>query len=172
MDARSYSVIETLRGGRSVQIRAQRPADREAIADALRRADPETIYRRFFGPRKGFTEKEVAFFLEIDFVNHVALVAEVEEAGRKAIAGGGRYIVTAPGEAEVAFAVGDAYQGQGIGGLVMRHLVTIARARGIRTFVAEVLAGNAPMLKVFKKSGLPLATRVETGIVHATLELS
>src|SRR5262249_6389843 len=111
MDARSFSVVETLRDGLSVEIRAQRPADRQALADALRRAAPEKTYRRFFGPRKGFTEKEVAFFLDIDFVGHVALVAEVDEAGGKAIAGGGRYIVTVPGEAEVAFAVGDAYQG-------------------------------------------------------------
>ena len=171
MDARTYSATETLRDGRSVEIRSQRSTDREAIAQALRRAAPETIYRRFFGPKKGFTEKEVAFFLDIDFVSHVALVAEVDDAGRKAIAGGGRYIVTAPGEAEVAFAVGDAYQGQGLGGLLMRHLVAIARAAGVRTLVAEVLAGNAPMLKVFQRSGLRLTTRADSGIVHATLVL-
>lgn len=172
MKASSYSAIETLRDGRRVEIRAQRPSDREAIAAALRRAGPETIYRRFFGPKKGFTEKEAAFYLDIDFVSHVALVAELDEAGRKVIAGGGRYIVTAPGQAEVAFAVGDAYQGQGIGRLLMRHLIVIAREGGIGTFVADVLPDNAPMLKVFEKCGLPLTKRADADVVHATLALA
>ena len=83
-----------LRDGRRVEIRAQRPADRDAIAAAFRRSSPETIYRRFFGRRTGFTEKEVAFYLDLDFVNQVALVAELEEAGQKVIVGGGRYIVS------------------------------------------------------------------------------
>ena len=58
--------------------------------------------------------------------SHVALVAVLNEQERPAIVGGARYIVTAPGAAEVAFAVDDAHQGRGIGGLLMRHLVTIA----------------------------------------------
>ena len=57
----------------------------------------------------------MAFFLNIDFESHVALVAQIDEDGRPAIAGGGRYIVVRPGQAEIAFVVVDAYQGQGIG---------------------------------------------------------
>jgi len=55
-----------------------------------------------------------------DFVNHVALVAEIDEGGKPAIVGGGRYIVGHPGEAEVAFVVIDADQGQGIGASLTR----------------------------------------------------
>src|SRR4051795_12299777 len=38
-------------------------------------------------------------------INHVALVAVVEEDGQPLIVGGARYIVGQPGTAEVAFAV-------------------------------------------------------------------
>src|SRR5262245_17207717 len=172
MKASSYSAMEMLRDGRSVEIRAQRPTDRDAIAAAFRRSAPKTIYRRFFGSKKSFTKKELAFFLDIDFVNHVALVAELDETGRKIIVGGGRYIVTGPRQAEIAFTVDDPHQGQGIGRLLLRHLVEIARAGGIATFVAEVLPDNAPMLKVFEKCGLPLTTRAQPGVVHATLALA
>jgi len=68
----------------------------------------------------------MAFFLNIDFESHVALVAQIDEDGRAAIAGGGRYIVVRPGQAEIAFVVVDAYQGQGIGTILMRHLAILA----------------------------------------------
>ena len=48
----------------------------------------------------------------------------------------------------------DEYQRQGIGAALMRHLVTIARGAGLKELIAEVLPDNAPMLKVFEKSGL------------------
>jgi RimJ/RimL family protein N-acetyltransferase len=171
VNAAAYSAVETLRDGRRVEIRAQRPGDRDAIAAAFRRSSPESIYRRFFGPRTGFTEKEVAFYLDLDFVDHVALVTELEEAGQKVIAGGGRYIVSEPGRAEVAFTVDDAHQGQGIGSALMRHLATIAREAGLTELYAEVLPENAPMLKVFERSGLVMTTRREPGVVHVTLAL-
>ena len=88
------------------------------------------------------------------------------------IAGGGRYIVIQPGQAEVAFVVVDEYQGRGIGGALMRHLTSIARTAGLRTFVAEVLPENTPMLQLFKGSGLPLGMKREDQVVHVTIWLS
>jgi len=70
------------------------------------------------------------------------------------IAGGARYVVIKPGQAEVAFAVVDQFQGQGVGSALLRHLSSLARKAGLQEFVAEVLAENVPMLKVFEKVGL------------------
>ena len=89
---------------------------------AVGRTSTQSLQRRFFVPKKGFSEQEMAYFLNIDFANHVALVAEIDEDGHPAIAGSGRYIVVRPGQAEIAFMVVDAYQGQGIGTILMRHL--------------------------------------------------
>src|SRR5262249_20567815 len=171
VDAANYSEFETLRGGRRVEIRALRPHDRAGLAAAVARSSSESLYRRFFSVKRSFTESEIDFFLNIDFVNHVALVAVIEEHGRPAIAGGARYVVVQPGTAEMAFAVVDEYQGQGIGAALMRHLAAIAISAGLKTFVAEVLPDNVPMLKVFEKSGFPRSVKHEFQAVHVSLEL-
>ena len=74
-----------------------------------------------------------------DFLTHVALVVVAEQDGKPVIVGGGRYIVIKPGQAEVAFAVVDQFQGQGIGTALLRHLSSLAREAGLQEFVAEVL---------------------------------
>jgi ribosomal protein S18 acetylase RimI-like enzyme len=153
-----YSAIEALRDGCRVEIRALRPDDRADLIAAVGRTSAQSLYRRFFGVKRSFTEQEAAFFVNVDFVNHVALVALIDEGGRSVIVGGGRYIVVQPGQAEVAFAVVDEYQGRGIGRALMRHLATIARAAGLQTLIAEVLPENTQMLQLFKTSGLRLST--------------
>lgn len=171
MNAAEYSVVESLRGGRSVEIRALKPADREGVAASVRRTSEETRYRRFFAPKRSFSEKEIEFYLNVDFVNHVALVAVLDEGGQPVIVGGGRYIVSEPGSAEVAFAVDDPHQGLGIATRLMKHLIAIARAAGLRELTAEVLPDNNAMLKVFERCGLTATTRREGGVVHMTMAL-
>lgn len=171
-DAAHYSAVETLRDARSLEIRAFRPDDRAEFLSAVDRIGPLSLYRRFFAVKRGFTEREKAFFLNVDFDKHVALLALIEEAGRKVIVGGGRYVVVRPGRAEVAFVVIDQYQGQGIGSILMRHLVVIARAAGLQELIAEVLPENMSMLKVFERSGLPMTTTPEPEVVHVTLRLN
>jgi len=171
LEAAKYSAMERLRDGRTVEIRALAPDDKAGLLDAIDHTSSQSMYRRFFGAKREFSEKERAFFLNIDFVNHVALVAVVEEAGRAAIVAGGRYIVQRPGTAEIAFVVIDDYQGQGIGAALLRHLAMLARDAGLKEFTAEVLPENIPMLKTFEKSGLQMSTRREPGTVHVALQL-
>jgi GNAT superfamily N-acetyltransferase len=170
-EAAKYSRLERLRDGRRIEIRALKPADENDMLAAIHSTSPQSLYRRFFGAKRSFSESEKAFFLNVDFVNHVALVAVAEDAGRRLIVGGGRYIVVRPGAAELAFAVVDEYQGQGIGAALLRHLIALAREAGLKELVAEVLAENAPMLKVFEKSGLKTESKREGGVVHVVLQL-
>src|SRR5437588_12438478 len=111
----NYSVFQALRDGRWVEIRALKPDDRHDFLAAVDRISAQASYRRFLGAKRGLSEKEQAFFLNVDFVDHVALVAVLDEEGRQVIAGGGRYVVFQSGKAEVAFTVVDQYQGLGIG---------------------------------------------------------
>ena len=171
-DAATYLAVAPLRDGRRLEIRALRPDDRDALVAAVDRASDQSLHRRFFAVRRHFTEQELDFFVNVDFVDHVALVAVVEEGGRRVIAGGARYVMIQPGKAEVAFAVLDQYQGQGIGTVLMRHLAAIARAAGLDELIAEVLPDNAPMLKVFEQSGLRVSTRREADVVHVSLRLA
>jgi len=171
MTSATYSAREQLRDGRTVEIRALRPDDEADMLAAINRTGAESLQRRFFVPKRGFSEKEKAFFMNIDFVNHVALVAVVDEDGRPAIVGGSRYGVTRPGEAEAAFVVIDAYQGQGIGGLLTRHLTGLARASGLKELVADVLPENVAMRKVLGKFGFRTARSMDPQVVHLSLPL-
>jgi RimJ/RimL family protein N-acetyltransferase len=172
MNAANYAATERLRNGASLQIRGLLPSDRAEMLAAVGRASRETLYRRFFAAKRTFSEREIEFFLNVDFKNHVALVGVISEGGRQVIAGGARYIVLEPGRAEVAFAVDDPHQKLGIATHLITHLIRIARADQLKEFVAEVLAENVPMLKVFERCGLAMNTRRESGVVHVTLALS
>ena len=129
------------------------------------------MFRRFFAAKHGFSEQEIEFFVNVDFIAHVALVAVTQENDQPAIIGGARYIVTRPGTAEIAFAVVDGYQGQGLGTVLMRHLTAIARNAGLNELIAEVLPDNTPMLTVFERSGLAMTVQRQTGVVHVALQL-
>jgi RimJ/RimL family protein N-acetyltransferase len=170
--AADYSATERLRDGRPIEIRALRPDDREDMLAAIGRTSPQSLRTRFFAPKRGFSEAEVAFFMNIDFDNHVALVAQIDEDGQPSIVGGGRYIVVRPGQAEIAFVVVDTYQGQGIGTALMHHLAHLARGSGLKELTADVLPENTAMLKVFKKFGLRPGSKREPQVIHLTMQLA
>ena len=172
MNAASYAATERLHNGAALQIRALLPGDRAEMLAAVGRFSAQTLYRRFFAPKRSFSEREIEFFLNVDFTSHVALVAVLSEGGRQVIVGGARYVVSQPGCAEVAFAIDDPHQKLGIATHLIRHLIEIARANGLKTFIAEVLPENTPMLKVFERCGLTLETLREKGVVHVRLALS
>jgi RimJ/RimL family protein N-acetyltransferase len=166
----TYSAQEQLRDGRPVKIRVLRPNDEASMLAAIGRTSASSLRRRFFVTKRGFSEKEKTFFMNIDFVNHNALVAEIDEDGSPTIIGGGRYVVVESGRAEVAFIVIDAYQGQGVGTILTRHLVGLARAAGLRQLSADVLPENMAMRKVLEKFGFQARGR-DPQVVHLTLPL-
>ncbi len=159
-----------------MRIRAIRPDDKGALMAGFRRLSEDTVYRRFFHNKRDMTPQELEYYTEIDFVRHVGLVAVIEEDGKERIIGGGRYIgfsgPSGESRAELAFTVADDFQGLGLATHFLRHLIEIARAKGIEVFEAEVLSGNRSMLRVFEKSGLPMATQKTDDTVQITLSLA
>jgi GNAT superfamily N-acetyltransferase len=172
IEAAKYSAMEALRDGREVEIRALRLDDEPELTRAFGRTSKQSAYRRFFGVKRSFTPQEKAFFVNVDFINHVALVAIATDRGGSVIAGGGRYVVVERGKAELAFMVVDEYQGQRIGSALLDHLAVIARAAGIAEFVADVLPDNTPMLQVFQKSGSCIEMKRTGGVVKVALDLN
>jgi RimJ/RimL family protein N-acetyltransferase len=154
----------------SITIRAIRPDDRERIVKAFRGLDPETIRKRFFGPKKALSDEELRRLTESDGVRDVVLVATVASVDQEVIVGLGRYARNGT-SAEIAFTVEEDYQRRGIASELLRQLTEIARRSGVLRFEADVLPDNAPMLKVFRRSGLPMKKTQADGIVHLTLSL-
>ena len=171
----TFSQPAQMRDGTPVLIRSVRHDDRQRIIEAFSKLEPQTIYTRFFSAKRELSEADLGRIDASDFVQAVALVATIGEGGDEIIIGGGAYtVLDRPGEpvtAELSFTIEEDYHAQGLSSLFMRLLAQIGRERGIRRFEAEVLAGNTPMLKVFQRSGLPMHTRSEDGVVHVTMEL-
>src|SRR5262245_46237052 len=168
-----YAVDAILRDGASVHLRALRPTDRAELARGFAELSPEAVYFRFFRAKMRLTENELRDFTELDFVKRAAIVATRRIGDSERIVAIARYAVTdgapaPPHRAELAFTVGDAFQGRGLGTLLLEHLVVIARANGITEFEADVLGENNRMLGVFAKSGFRVTRSLAGGVFHVT----
>lgn len=177
IDAQNYRVREKLKDGTAVIIRAIRPDDKNRIVEAFKNLEPESIYTRFFGFKSELTDEELKTTTEIDFEKTVALVVTIPASGgEETIIGTGRYVMYDPPNglrrAEIAFTVEEDYQGQGIASSILRHLIHIAREKGVSRIEADVLAENIAMLAVFARSGLPMKKSLEEGTIHVTLSLT
>jgi RimJ/RimL family protein N-acetyltransferase len=174
-EAQGYRARETLREGTQITIRAVRPDDRDRIVQAFAGLERESIYTRFFTHRNTLTDAELAHLDTMDFVNEVMLVATIERDAAEIVIGSARY-VSEPSQngraAEIAFTVEEDYQGRGIAGLLLRHLIAIARQSGVARFEADVLASNKSMRAVFARCGLPMRETSEAGVVHVSLALT
>jgi ribosomal protein S18 acetylase RimI-like enzyme len=167
---RSFRALERLRNGAQIEIRVLRPADRDALLAAIRGMSDKSVYRRFFALKREFSESEIAQFTEIDLHQHVALVA-LEQGKEESIVGGARYVVVGPGRAELACAVVDRCQGQGLGKLLLHHLYALAAEAGIGELIAEVLPENAGMLSLFQTTAPGLKTKRDSGVIHVSIPL-
>lgn len=148
--------------GATMHVRPISPDDGQRLIEFHRRLSPETVYRRFFSAHPELTAREVERFTHVDFVERLALVAE-REGELVAVA---RYDkIPGTGDAEVAFVVADAYQGRGLGTLLLEHLASAARGRGIARFVADALFTNTAILKVFGHAGFTVKETYDYGVV-------
>src|ERR1700732_4274632 len=119
-DPAQYSEIEILRDGSSIRIRAIQPGDKDRLLRHFESLSPRSIYLRFFGFKRALTPADLVRFTEIDFVQHVALVASLGEGEEERFIGVGRYLrIPRTVQAEVAFAVLDEYHRRGIGTLLL-----------------------------------------------------
>lgn len=171
----NYSSSNILRDGRTLNIRSIRADDKRRLKESWHDLSKQSQYFRFFTPKDELTEEELVYFTEIDFVNHVGLGASIGSDDAEVPVGIGRYISDGGtnASAELAFVVGEQYQGLGIATILLQHLVLIARANRISEFTASVLPENTRMQSVLRKSGLPMKQIINSvGVLEITLSLT
>ncbi len=158
-----------LTDGTTVCIRPAGPDDREAVLRLYDRMSDANLRLRFFTVSRRSGEQAAARIAGPATPGHRALVAT--HGGR--IIGIAEYETSgeAAGTAEIALAVDDGWHHRGVGTLLLEHLVSAARARGIRAFTADALAENHEVLKVFADLGLRTARHFEGPEVHCTIPL-
>lgn len=171
----SYQAQARLRDGRLVHIRSIHSSDKKILQEGMHHLSPRSLYFRFLTPKRELSEKELGFFTDIDYFHHVALLVSIVEGDKEIPAGVGRYVMnnnTAKLSADLGFAVSDDYQGLGIGTLLMKHLIPIAREAGIEQFTALVHPDNKRMLSVFRNCGLKISKQVNAvGVLELVLDL-
>ena len=176
MNPSAYNESATLKNGQKIRIRAIRPVDKDLVLEMFRNLESESIYTRFFHAKKLLTNGDLKMITEVDFEKVVALVVTTGPEDNETMIAGGRYAcIETEGtcqNAEVAFTVEEDYHGQGIASMLLQRLVEIARVRGVAQFEAEVLAQNRAMLKVFKRSGLPVKENYEDDSIHVVMPLT
>lgn len=140
-----------LRDGSRIRIRQGHPADRQLLLRGFERLSPESRYQRFLAPIPELSEPMVRYLTEIDHRDHEAMIALDEETGEGV--GVARYVrdPERPDVAEVAVTVIDDWQGRGVGTLLLETLSGRARAEGITTFTALMLATNRKMMDLFEQ---------------------
>ena len=165
-------VYALLTDGTQVEIRPLVPEDRDAVRALHAGLSAESFYMRFFGVSRPLADRMAASVCREPGPDHLALGAWL----RGELVGVAQYERLDSGdgagdEAEVAFTVAEHMHHRGVGTLLLEHLTSQARARGIRAFRADVLAENAAMLRVFADAGLPARRGFTDGVIEATLPL-
>ena len=142
-----------LRDGSRVRIRQIRASDEAQLLSGFKQLSSESRYRRFLAPAPELTQSVVHYLVDVDHQDHEAMVA-LDTQGKQGL-GIARYVrdVERPDTAELAVTVIDAWQGRGLGTLLLDVISARARQEGIRTFTALMLAENREMFELLEALG-------------------
>jgi acetyltransferase len=108
----------------------------------------------------------------VDFDHRFAFLALEGRGAARRVVADARLIDDAdhPGRAELAIAIADGLQGLGIGPLMVRLLIDVARERGLEAVGAEVWWENQPMVRVLRRLGFE-RTAWDLGVMTFVLRL-
>ncbi len=156
-----------LKDGLGVLLRPATLDDVPLVKDLLHRVSRESLQMRFMATIAEVPHETVVQMCSGDFTERGCLLAIEGEGDAERVIGLGDYIGYGDGRtAEVSFLVDDAYQGRGIGTLILERLAGIAAAFGYVEFEAEVLWENRAMINVFRSSGFDLHQVTDSGVIH------
>lgn len=165
-----YESYHTLKDGTVVLLRPIRPEDEPLILELFNSFSKKTIVYRFFHFIKVTTHEQLIRYTQIDYDREIAIIAICQPPGRERIFGVGQIIFEPREEkAEFAAAVGDLWQGKGLGEKLIEVCISIAKERGVRLLWGEVIFENRPMINLFKKMGFNIERR--DGSLYAELKL-
>jgi GNAT superfamily N-acetyltransferase len=159
----------------SVRVRAIRPTDGAQLKLFYSRLSAESRRRRFFSITSGLSQAQCVSFCTIDHDHEEGFVAVVDgrRNGRPQIVG---HLCLEPDGAnasEVAIAVADEFQQQGVGRRLMAAGIAWARREHVTRLSATMLADNGAIHGLLAGLGLPIRVRyVGSGILEMTIDLA
>jgi acetyltransferase len=167
-----YESLEVTSHGQEVFVRPVKPEDAPLFQEFFNVLSPTAIYFRFFSPLKALSPTMLARFTQIDYDREIALVAFDGEGDRETIMGVARVIADPDGKrGEFAVIVGDPWQGRGIGSVLLRRCLHVAKAQGMETVEGAVLAENRQMLNLGRKLGFRVLPGAGAGEYKLSMDL-
>src|SRR5690348_14409370 len=146
--------VVTLMDHSEVTIRALRKEDAELERDLIRNLSPESRWMRFLGQISEPSDSLIRKLTELDYRHDVAFIALARKDGITRAVGVSRYSLAPDGQScECAVTVADAWQGKGLGTILMRDLIAVARQRGISSMFSIDAADNERMRQLARDLG-------------------
>jgi acyl-CoA hydrolase/GNAT superfamily N-acetyltransferase len=159
-------------GDAEIHFRPIRPSDERFLREFFYTHSADTVYQRYHTPVASLSPQQIQQFCTLDYDREMALAGFVADGESERMVAIGRFAPEREsGFCEVALTVHDALQGRGIGTYLLGRLVDIARAKNIEGLVGYVLVGNARMLDIFAKAGVPVETQLDAGTYTVRLRL-
>lgn len=172
-----YESAWTMKNGDPVVIRPIRPEDEPMMVKFHEALSERTVYQRYLqmlNLSQRIAHERLTRICFIDYARQMAIVAERELPGtgeKQIIAVGRLQGITGATESEFAVVVADEYQKTGLGTELLRRLIEIGKAEGVKVITADILAENSAMQKVSEKLGFKLIREPGDPVVSARLEL-
>ncbi len=148
--------------GTDVVIRPIRPEDAEIEAKFVRELSPESRYFRFMNQMQELSQEMLVRFTQIDYHHEMALIAVINADGKDEQIGVARYTTNLDKTScEFALTVSDKWQHHGIGHILMRDLMDVARNRDLDVMNGQVLSNNRKMLDLVETLGFRISNDPE-----------
>ncbi|MCI0682256.1 MAG: GNAT family N-acetyltransferase [Gemmataceae bacterium] len=160
-----------LRDGSTAAIRLAQPEDRPALSAFFERLSPESRRRRFSSVSVPQPELIASLCDSSNPRQALALLVTRIHDGETRIIATGSYSAKDDKTAEVAFAVDDAFQGKGLGTLLLERLSLLAVQHGFTRFWAVTHTDNRAMQDVFRESGFEIHEKWDRGDLEVDLSV-
>ena len=158
-------VRKTTRAGLELLLRPVKISDEPLLKEFFYSLSDESMYQRFISARRDIPHELLQDLVAVDYFTKMVLVAVTERDGRESICGLGQYGMNRDMyTADVALVVRDDCQKKGVAGEMLAYLTFLAKRQGLLGFTAEVLAGNEPVFRLFRKMGFDVSKRNEEGV--------
>lgn len=147
---------EKLPDGTVIRLRLIRPKDELLLQDLAAHLSPEDLRLRFFAAMRGLSHQLAARLSHIDYDRDAAVLAFAE--GAEEVLGVARFSADPDNRtAEFAIAVRSDWKRHGLGHLLMARLIRLARQRGIKELIGEMLPENTAMLQLCREFGFTIS---------------
>jgi acyl-CoA hydrolase/GNAT superfamily N-acetyltransferase len=149
-----YEAHRKTKTGLEILLRPIKISDEPLVRDLFNSLSNQSLYLRFFSPRKYVPHESLQDIITVDNAKGVSILAIIQEEENEKVIGLGQYFMNDTDySAEVSFATSDNYQNNGITSVLLAHLTFLAQKNGLLSFTASVLAENRSMIHVLKKIG-------------------